>query len=122
MPLGFLLDENLRGPLWNAIQRHNARTDVLPVDLLCVGEPGAPPLGTKDPALLEWLQQHDRVLITRDKSSMRAHLEQHLASGGHSPGILTIGRLTIPEVVDHIALAAVACDAEELRDQIVFVD
>ena len=37
MPLTYLLDEHLRGPLWRAIQRHNALgTD--PLDAVRVGD------------------------------------------------------------------------------------
>lgn len=55
MPLRFLLDENLRGPLWNAILRHNVRgIDVL--DIVCVGDVSAPPLHALDPDILVWAE------------------------------------------------------------------
>ena len=55
MPLRFLLDENLRGPLWNAILRHNVRgIDVL--DIVWVGDVSAPPLHALDPDILVWAE------------------------------------------------------------------
>jgi hypothetical protein len=44
MALCFLLDEQLRGPLWQAVHQHNAR-GVNVLDALRVGDPPAPPLG-----------------------------------------------------------------------------
>ena len=65
MPLRFLLDEDLRGPLWNALVRHNA-TSPYPIDVIRVGDANAPPTGTLDPQLLRWAQQQGRILVTFD--------------------------------------------------------
>jgi uncharacterized protein (DUF433 family) len=43
MALGYLLDENLRGPLWAALHRANARRSV-PLEIACVGEQSELPL------------------------------------------------------------------------------
>ena len=51
MPLGFLLDEHLRGPLWTMIQRHNLSSD-LQLDIVRVGDVADLPLGTLDGELL----------------------------------------------------------------------
>jgi len=47
----FLLDENQRGPLWDAIERHNEFSST-PIDAVRVGDHGAPPLATLDPEIL----------------------------------------------------------------------
>jgi hypothetical protein len=41
MPLQYLLDENLRGPIWAAVRRANARR-ALPLEITCVGEEATP--------------------------------------------------------------------------------
>ena len=61
MAIRFLLDENLRGPLWQAIQRHNAAGG-LPLDVERVGEPPDLPLGSLDSTLLEWCQRAARPI------------------------------------------------------------
>ena len=48
MALAYLLDENLRGLLWQYIRRHNAQ-GVSPLDVLRVGDPADLPLGVGDP-------------------------------------------------------------------------
>ena len=80
MALCFLLDENLRGPFWHAIQQHNAAgIDV--IDVLCVGHPPAPALGTLDPDLLLWIEANARVLVTLDRHLPGVHLPPHWQAG-----------------------------------------
>ncbi len=69
MALGFLLDEHLRGPLWRAIQQHNA-SGVDVIDALRVGDAPAPPLGTTDPDNLLWAEAHGRIPITEDRRTI----------------------------------------------------
>src|SRR3954454_3099628 len=85
MGLCFLLDEQSRGPLWQAIQRHNALgLDVL--DVLRVGDAPAPPLGTPDPDLLLWCEANGRVFISEDRKTMPGHLAAHILAGNHVAG------------------------------------
>ena len=53
MALAYLLDENLRGPLWRAIELHNRRGS-LPLDAIRVGDPDELPLSTTDAEILAW--------------------------------------------------------------------
>jgi hypothetical protein len=55
MPPRFVLDEHLRGDLWNAIERHN-RNGVNTVDVVRVGDMADLPLGSKDPSTLIWAE------------------------------------------------------------------
>jgi hypothetical protein len=121
MPLRFVLDEHLRGPLWGAIQQHNARgSDV--IDAVRVGDLPDPPLGTTDPDLLLWAEREGRVVVSRDWNTLPHHLAAHLLSGHHSPGvvILRLGH-TLPQLVFTLALAAHATDPGEFRDQVRFL-
>jgi hypothetical protein len=51
-PLGFVLDEHLRGPLWDAIQAHNAKPRAEPILAFRVGDLPDLPLGMDDPEIL----------------------------------------------------------------------
>jgi hypothetical protein len=99
MALCYLLDENLRGPLWRAIQQHNAAgIDVL--ECLCVGHPPAPPLGTPDPDLLAWCDGQGRVLISLDKSMIGAHVVARWQAGEHLAGVILLrSSWAIPAVI-----------------------
>jgi hypothetical protein len=63
MPLALVLDENTRGPLWNAIQGHN-RKGIDPLDAVRVGDSPDLPLRASDPEILAWAEQAGRILLT----------------------------------------------------------
>ncbi len=121
MALCFFLDEHLRGPMWRAIQQHNAAgIDVL--DVLRVGDPPAPPLGTTDPDLLLGGEAHARVLITRDRKTMPGHLAGHLQAGHHSPGVFVLRpSWTIPDAIDALVLRDQAGDPAFYVDRLEFI-
>ena len=110
MPLRYVLDEHLRGPLFHAVQAHN-RLGVYPLDVTQVGDPADLPLGTLDPLLLEWAERETRVLVTVDKNTIVGHLAAHLAASRYSPGVfLILPRSTIPELVEFLVDAGYASD------------
>lgn len=120
MALRFLIDENLRGRLWSAVQRHNARGSYV-IDAVRVGDVDALPLGVQDSDILLWAEHEDRVLITADRSTMAAHLRSHLEAGHHSPGVFSVPQTrSLREVVEFLALAAYASDPLEWRDRIEY--
>lgn len=121
MPLRFLLDEHLRGPLWRAIQRRNA-TGEIRIDATRVGDLPDLPLGAGDREILVWAEREERILITADKSTMVQHLEEHLRAGRRSPGIFMIlPGAALRDVLEFIALASLYSDPEEWRDRIEFL-
>ena len=121
MPLAFLGDENLPGRFTRAIQRHNA-CGLLPLDYVRVGEADDLPLGSADPAILLWIEQHEHILLTLDEHTMPAHLAQHLKGGRHVPGIFMIQPTAkMADVLEFLVLAAYASDASEWRDQIRYI-
>ena len=119
--LRFLLDEQLRGPLWSAILRHNAQGG-LPIDAARVGDPSDLPLGSDDPTVLLWAEREGRILLTEDVHTMLGHLATHLQSGHHSPGIFVISSgCSIKELVSSLELTAHAGDPDDHRDTITYI-
>jgi len=78
---GFLLDENVDPSLRAGLNLRWPEAEIW-----MVGDPGAPPRGTRDPELLAWCELAGFVLITNNRASMPGHLAEHLASGRHVPG------------------------------------
>lgn len=118
---GILCDENTHGDLVRAFHRRTRLGEQPPVEVLRVGEPGAPPTGTLDPDLLVWCAENDFILLSDDRNTLPGHLRDHLAAGGHSPGILLMrNRITIPKVVESAVLVA-AVDPDLCRNQVVFI-
>lgn len=121
MNLRFVLDEHLRGFLWNAIQRHNAR-GFYPIDATRVGDPADLPLGSTDPGILIWAERERRVLVSCDEATLFTHLQRHLADRRFSPGVFVIrSSATLNEVVDFLAAATHASDATEWNDRASYV-
>jgi hypothetical protein len=121
MPLSYVLDEHLRGHLWNPLLQHNTGgTNV--VDVVRVGDLPDLPLGTTDPDLLLWAERQGRVLVTRDWNTMPGHLINHLLGGHHSPGVFILrpGH-TLPELVFALVFMAWTCEPAEVRDQVRFL-
>lgn len=118
MPLAFLLDENLRGDLWELIQVHN-QSGGLPIDAERVGDPADLPLGSKDPAILIWAEANGRIVLSRDFRTMPRHFNDHLAAGRHSPGVALVRRsATLHEIVSYLEVAAHAAEPYEFADAV----
>jgi hypothetical protein len=121
MPLSFVLDEHLRGALWQAILRHNLRGAEL-LDVVRVGDAADLPLQIDDPELLLWAQRESRILVTEDRHTMASHLREHLAKGHRSPGILLIRpqqRLRV--LVECLVLVAYAGEPADFADAITYI-
>jgi hypothetical protein len=119
--LRFVLDEHLRGPLWSAIERHNALGG-LPIEAARVGDPSELPLGSDDSAILLWAEREGRILLTEDVRTMPGHLASHIRSGHHSPGVFVISAgFSIREIVEHLELVAHAGEAGEYENTITYL-
>lgn len=121
MALSYLLDEHLRGPLWRAIQRHNARGQDR-INVLRVGDRDGPSLACSDPEILLWAEGAGCIVITLDEHSIPLHFADHLRGGHHSPGVFTIRPASsLPQIVEFLVLAAFASQPAEWQDRIVYV-
>ncbi|MBN1887172.1 MAG: DUF5615 family PIN-like protein [Thermoflexales bacterium] len=65
----FLLDENLPPHLKTALLHHDES-----IDVLRVGDSGAPPLATPAPLILRYVDTAQRCLVTDNRHSMPRHL------------------------------------------------
>ncbi len=105
MPLSFVLDENLCGPLWKLIQAHN-RNALVAIDVVRVGDPDCPPRGSMDEAILAWAEESKRIIVSQDWRTMGIHLRNHLKRGRHSPGVLLIrSHWSLAKVVEVLVLS-----------------
>lgn len=121
MALSFILDEHLRGPLFNAIRRHHIAGGLL-LDVIRVGDIDDLPLGSLDPAILQWCEQSGRLLVSMDYDTIPTHVANHVAAGYHIPGVLLIRPGTsLRQIVTHLELIAHAGTEAEYRDRIEFI-
>ena len=120
MALRYLLDENLLA-LWAPIQQHNRSSSFI-IDCVCVGDSEDLPRRSMDPRILKWVERENRLLVSFDKRSLPGHLADHLAAGGHCPGIFLVRRRgSFNAVLSFPAAAAYASAPDEWRDGIYFI-
>lgn len=117
MPPGFLIDENLPPALAMQMRQREPY-----IQVLAIGQPGAPVKGTADRPLLRWVEENGYLLVTNNRSSMPGHLRDHLTTGRHVPGILiTPFALDIGLVVEELLLIWGASLPDEYQDRIVYM-
>jgi len=113
----FLLDENMSPHL-----RAGIRARLPQLDIIRVGDTGAPPLETSDEAILLYLDRAGRILVTKNRASMPDHLQAHFAHGHRHWGILTVREGTrFQEIVEALELIEAASEAEEWINTIMWV-
>jgi hypothetical protein len=109
MTVRFLLDENLDPRLKAALLCREPTSDVL-----CVGDPNTPALGTLDWDILHYLAGAGRVLVTSNRKSMPLHIAEHLAAGGHHWGVFLVRRGTaLGRIAEELYLVWSASSADE---------
>ncbi|MBC6476348.1 MAG: DUF5615 family PIN-like protein [Hormoscilla sp. GM102CHS1] len=117
MSLQYLIDENVN-PLYPKQIRRKEPSIIIKV----VGEPETPTKSTLDPEILYWCEENNFVLVTNNRSSMPVHLTDHLAENRHVPGIFILNpNLSIGENLEELILAAIASEADEYLDRIVYL-
>jgi hypothetical protein len=113
----FLLDENVDKGLRSALRRRHSDMVVW-----CVGDPGMPPIGTKDPEILTWCETHRCCLVTNNRASMPGHLRDHLDAGHEIPGIFTLNPdMSMGEMVEELILIWGASDSDEYSNFLLYL-
>jgi hypothetical protein len=115
--LRFLADECVPAELVSALRLHEPNMDVL-----AVGEAGAPRRGTLDPDLLLVAEAMGRTLISRDRRTMPGHLADHFAGGHHTCGVILLRRdASLGSCLQDLRLIWHATTAEEWIDRTEYI-
>jgi hypothetical protein len=62
------------------------------------------------------------MVVSCDRKTMVTRFQDHLAAGGHLPGLLLLpGRFGLPEAVEYLDLIAHASDPSEWYDCYKFI-
>jgi hypothetical protein len=117
MRVRFLVDENLPPRLIIAVLRHDPS-----IDIVRVGDPGAPELGTSDEDILVHLEESSRLLVTDNRATIPSHVLAHAQSGHRHWGVVWIRPSAgVGSVAESLYLIWSASDAEEWLDQTAWV-
>src|SRR5437667_8440090 len=112
--LRLLTDENVHGDIVAGLRRRQPA-----LDLVRVQEVGL--RHTPDPVILEWAAQQGRVVVSVDKKTLAVAAWNRVARGMPMPGVAILRiALSIGQAVSELELIALAGDAEDFWDQVVY--
>jgi predicted nuclease of predicted toxin-antitoxin system len=113
----FLFDINIPAKLVKYLRKREPA-----IDLVCVGDLGAPPKQTKDPNLLLAAETMGRFVIALDKKSLPGHLMDHFSAGNDTAGVAMLRNgFTNRRYADEILLIWGASSADEWRDCTIYI-
>jgi len=113
----FLLDEHINRAIQRQLRRQNPNLEVL-----AIGDPGAPSGGISDPDLLNWIEQNGYILVTENRSTMPMHLSDHFVSGRHIPGIFWIRPgVGIGRIIEELYPIYLSSLADEYKDRAIYI-
>ncbi|WIG60562.1 MAG: hypothetical protein OJF49_003310 [Ktedonobacterales bacterium] len=108
----FLADENFEPAIVTGLRRREPR-----IDIVTAVEAGI--LGLKDPELLAYAAQQDRILVSHDKRTLPGHFAEFLIAGLRSPGIMLLSpNLSIGQSIEALLLIWAASRHSEWCDRI----
>ena len=112
--LRLISDENFHGDIVRGLRRR------LPeLDLIRMQDVGL--AGIDDPTLLDWANQHDRILLTHDRATMPLHAMNRFRFGLKVAGIFIVDdRAAIGSLIDELALVIQSSEQNEWQDQVVY--
>jgi hypothetical protein len=92
------------------------------IDVLRIGDPGAPATGAMDAEVLAFAELSGRLLVTADRRSMPGHLDAHVKAGGRVWGLLWVRDGTpVSLIARELALVWEATEAEEWVDVLEWI-
>jgi predicted nuclease of predicted toxin-antitoxin system len=113
----FLFDECIPATLLEVLLRKEPS-----IDILSVGEEGAPSKGTLDPVLLEVAASGGRILVTRDKKTMPGHLVDFFQQQKHNAGVIILKpNYAGAKVIEDLFMIWFITSAEEWTDRTEFI-
>ena len=114
MSVRFLADEDLDSDIIDGLRSREPAIDVLDAKKAALR-------GIKDPVLLDFAEQQERI-IPHDRRTMTRYFRERLAAGKSNPGLFIVPqRRAIAEVIDSPLLVWTASQTSDSRDTIAYL-
>lgn len=108
-------DENFHGDIVRGLRRR-----IPSLDLIRVQDAGLS--GINDPALLAWAVEHDRILLTHDRTTMPAFWLERLLADTPVPGVFIVNdRASLGRLIDELAVVIECSEQSEWRGQVLYL-
>lgn len=109
--LRLLADENLNSAILRAFERNYPEIDFIRVQ-------DTDHVGASDIELLKWAASEQRVLVSHDKRTLPKYLEECIAGGVKTGGVVLIPReFILTTIMEHLAMIVLCVEPEEMWDQ-----
>lgn len=116
MTVRFLADEDVDGDIIQGLRSREPAIDILDVKIAGLR-------GMADPELLELAAQQGRIPVAHDRRTMTRHFRERAGAGKPSPGVFILSQRqsATSEIIESLLLVWTASQADEWRNQIVFL-
>lgn len=113
--LHLLIDENLDQRILRGV-----RLQLPNLDYLIVQETALQ--GAKDPRLLEWANENQRIMVTHDVNTVTKYAYERLQADEPMAGVIVIPEdLAIGKAIEDLILMIECCKAEEFDGQVRYL-
>jgi hypothetical protein len=113
--LRFLTDEDFHGPILNGLLRLVPQADIVRAqDVGLAGEP--------DPVVLAWAEQHGRIIVTHDATTMPAHAHERLRAGLTVVGVCVVHQsMPVGEAIQELLIAVLCSREDDWLNQVRYI-
>ena len=113
--LRLLADENIHGDVIRGLLRRQPSLDIQRVQHVGLRT-------ASDPVTLKWAAAENRIVLTKDRSTMIGFAWDRVRAGLPMPGVLVLPEgAGIGPIIDAILLANACSSQDEWRDQVQFL-
>jgi len=113
--LRLLIDENFDQRILRGL-----RLEVPNVDYVVVQETKLK--GLRDPLLLAWAAENQRIIVTHDVNTMPKYAYERLRAGQPMPGVIVIPEdLAVSKAIEDLATLIECCEPEEMNNQVKYL-
>jgi hypothetical protein len=113
--LAYLADEDLNNRIIRGLLRRQPDLDIIRLqDTLLAGE--------DDSDVLEWANQHGRVVVTHDLKTMTKYAFARMRSSQTTWGVIGLSQsMPIGQAIEDLLLVATSYSPEELENRVVYL-
>jgi predicted nuclease of predicted toxin-antitoxin system len=113
--LRLLIDEDVHGDIVKGLRRRQPGLDLVRVQDVGLAN-------TPDAIILDWAAQQGRVVVSVDKKTLAADAWSRVARGLPMPGVAILRIvLSIGRAIDELELIAIAGNADDFRNQVIYL-
>ncbi len=113
--LRLLIDENFDQRILRGL-----KLEIPSIDYIVVQETNLK--GLRDPLLLAWAAENQRIIVTHDVNTMPRHAYGRVRVGQLMPGVIVIPEdLAVGKAIEELGMLVECCEPEELNSQVKYL-